>query len=277
MPSPNDTPTCYADMGELERVVGGIDAADWADAIRYLQAASRRVEQHVGRWFYQLEASDFDIDVAAGQTEFVFRKRDIIAAPTSLKADADLDQTYSTDLLADGVTVILLGDDAPYWGFELRDAVLTAARKALRATAAWGWPRTSRVSGDAVVDAPLSAVATTLTVADSQQFEAAQTLRIETEQLFVTDKPTATTLTVTRGVNGTTAASHVATTVIDILTFQAPSVAVVTAGLAARLWRRRDSAFSDIASDADPTLEMGPLGDDFEFLLAPLVKRRVGF
>ncbi len=275
MASPNDTLTCYVDLGELQRVTGEIEAADWADAIRYLKAASRRVDDHVGRWFYQLEASDLDIDVLAGQTEFV-TAWDLISTPTALKDDADLDQTYSTDLLAAGAKVILIGVQAPYYGFELRDAVLSAVRKGLRATADWGWPRSVRVSGDTVQDNPLSSSATTLTVTDAQRFEVAQTLRIETEQLFVTDKPTATTLVVTRGVNGSTAASHVQTTAIDILTFP-DKPAVVTGGLAARLWRRRDTAFSDVASDADPTLEMGPLGDDFEFLLAPLVKRRLGF
>ncbi len=276
MASPHETPTCYADVGELGRVAGAIATADWPDALRYLQAASRRVEQHTGRWFYQLEASDLDIDVLAGQRDFVTRW-DLISTPSALKDDADLDQTYATDLLTNGVTVILLGDEAPYYGFELRDAVLTVARKGLRATADWGWPRTVKSSGDSVQDNPLSAAATTLTVVDSTTLEVAQTLRLETEQLFVTDLPTATTATVTRGVNGTTAASHAQGTAIDILTFQAPSVAVVTAGLAARLWRRRDTGFSDVASDADPTLEMGPLGEDFEFLLAPIVKRRLGF
>jgi hypothetical protein len=217
-----------------------------------------------------------DIDVASGQTEFVPRW-DIISTPTALKDDADLDQTYSTDLLAAGAVVILMGDAAPFWGMELREVTLTAVRKGLRVTADWGWPRTVRSSGDTVQDNPLSAAATTLTVVEAQRFEVAQTLRIESEQLFITDKPTATTLTVTRGVNGSTAANHTQATAIDILTFEAPSVAVVTAGLAARLWRRRDTAFSDVASDADPTLEMGPLGQDFEFLLAPLVKRRIGF
>lgn len=275
MASPNDTPTCYADLGELQRVVGEIEAADWTDAIRYLKAASRRVDDHTGRWFYQLEASILDIDVAAGQTEFV-PPWDLISTPTALADDANLDQTYSTDLLAAGVTVILIGVQAPYYGLELRGAVLSAVRKGLRVTTDWGWPRSVRASGDTVQDNPLSSAATTLTVTDAQRFEVAQTLRVETEQVFITDKPTATTLTVTRGVNGSTAASHAQTTAIDVLTFH-DKVAVATAGLAARLWRRRDTAFSDVASDADPTLEMGPLGDDFEFLLAPLVKRRVSF
>lgn len=273
MASPNETPTCYADIGELGRVAGDIDAVDWPDAIRYLKAASRRVDRHTGRWFFQLEASNLDIDVLAGQRDFVTRW-DLIATPTDLKDDADFDQTYATDLLAGGATVVLLGIEAPYYGFELRGAGLTVARKGLRATADWGWPRTVKSSGDKVLDDPLSAAATTLTVGDVERFEPAQTLRIETEQLFVLDKPTATTLLVARGVNGSTAASHILNKTIDILTFL-DAVAVVTAGLASRLWRRRDTGFSDVASDADPTLEMGPLGDDFEFLLAPLVKRRV--
>lgn len=50
----------------------------------------------------------------------------------------------------------------------------------------------------------------TVTVAASSAYEIWQYLRCESEYMQVTNKPSATTLTVLRGVNGTTAAAHAA-------------------------------------------------------------------
>lgn len=51
---------------------------------------------------------------------------------------------------------------------------------------------------------------TTITVTGSASYEIWQYLRCESEYMQVTDKPSSTTLTVIRGVNGTTAAAHAA-------------------------------------------------------------------
>lgn len=50
----------------------------------------------------------------------------------------------------------------------------------------------------------------TVTVAASSSYEVWQYVRIEAEYMQITNLPSATTLTVTRGVNGTTAAAHTA-------------------------------------------------------------------
>lgn len=78
-------------------------------------------------------------------------------------------------------------------------------------------------SGDSVVDAPLAADATTIEVNDADatdafgflRFSRGQLIRIESEQIEITAINTTTNvMTVIRGVNGTTAAAHVATTPI---------------------------------------------------------------
>lgn len=51
---------------------------------------------------------------------------------------------------------------------------------------------------------------TTVTVAASSAYEVLQYIRNESEYMQITNKPSATTLTVLRGVNGTTAAAHTA-------------------------------------------------------------------
>lgn len=81
-------------------------------------------------------------------------------------------------------------------------------------------------SQDTVQDDPLTAAATSLTVSDADgadafgvtpRFKAQQLLKIEDEYLYVTVKTTSTNvLTVIRGVNGTTAASHAQNTTIYV-------------------------------------------------------------
>ncbi len=97
-------------------------------------------------------------------------------------------------------------------------------------TGTWGWherwSQAWRDSADAVQDNPLSSTATTLTVsdadgADSQQrsprFQVGHLLRIEDEYLRVLAVDSgANTLTVQRGVQGTTAAAHAQTTAIEV-------------------------------------------------------------
>lgn len=87
-------------------------------------------------------------------------------------------------------------------------------------TGIWGYHENPSAmwqdSGDTVQDNPLSSSATTLNVATGLNFEIYQYIRIEDEYLFITDRSD-NTLTVERGVNGTTAAAHTSTTQIDVL------------------------------------------------------------
>lgn len=70
-------------------------------------------------------------------------------------------------------------------------------------------------SGATVQSNPLSSSGTSLTVSSSTVFEVFQYIRIDSEYLFITAINTSThVLTVERGVNGTTAASHTQNTAI---------------------------------------------------------------
>jgi len=105
-------------------------------------------------------------------------------------------------------------------------------------------------STDTVQDNPLAAAATTLTVSDADgsdllgstpRFSRGQLLRIEDEYLYVTQIDTsANSLTVLRGVNGTTAASHNQNTRIDVWQTDYPIIRAVTKW-AAYLYNRRGS------------------------------------
>jgi len=103
---------------------------------------------------------------------------------------------------------------------------------------------------DTVQNNPLSSSATTLTVTDSDgfddrylpRFEILDYLLIESEQLQVVDMPDAVsnTLTVLRGVNGTTAASHAQNTPIYVYR-QTEDVRFAVREIVKWMYERRDT------------------------------------
>lgn len=126
----------------------------------------------------------------------------------------------------------------------------------------WGYHRdwaNAWDSVDTVQDTPLTAVATTLTVADvdgadgwgfTPRISRGSLLKIEDEYLEVTaTDTTANTATVRRGVNGTTAAAHVATTAVEVFQVEEP-IRRVTARQAAFLYARRGAYESTSITDA---------------------------
>lgn len=143
----------------------------------------------------------------------------------------------------------------------LRDLFTWAdsALKAISVTGVWGWHDdwsfAWRDSGDSVQDNPLSASATTLTVNDADgsdsaqefpRFQVGQLLKIEDEYLRVL-AITNDTLTVTRGVNGTTASVHAQDTVIDV--YQPPAdIELLVLRWATWLYKEPDSRINGIPS-----------------------------
>lgn len=109
-------------------------------------------------------------------------------------------------------------------------------------------------STDTVQDNPLSPSDTTLTVADGTKFETFQLIRIESEYLFITSIST-NALTVERGKNGTTAASHVTSTQIDTFV-PMPSVAKECRRLVIRAWYLRNNPKENMVFTPDQIKEI---------------------
>lgn len=80
--------------------------------------------------------------------------------------------------------------------------------RGVRLTGLFGYAGERVATGATVQSNPLSSSAESVTVSAEHGIDRGEVLWIEDEQVYVTEKPTVTTLTVTRGVNGTTAAAH---------------------------------------------------------------------
>ena len=218
-----------------------------------IEAVSRVIDRYCGRHFYSMKtAKRFDGD--GGVSLLV---PDLISIDAGgLKTDDNKDRSFETTWATTDYLLLPSNADPtnsdnpearPFSKIEVdRDAGTKAffrtGRELVQITGEWGYRRhLERASANAIADATTASIA----VSARTDVEAGHTLLIDSEQLYVKSY-TGNTLTVARGVNGSTAASHGGGAVIDIYRHPGP---IVEAAImqTARLWRRKDSAFSNVA------------------------------
>ena len=224
---------------------------------RVLEAVSRAIDDWCQRHFYVLEQTKkFD-----GNGKLRLYLPDLISIDTSgLKTDDDKDRTFETTW---PTTDYLLGpsnadptgltnpQSQPFRFVDVdvdagNEDIWTKGRETVQVAGQWGWwehlatPATSKVDNGAGYDA----TAVTIVVDDGTEFEEAETIKIGSEQLYVTAIST-NNLTVVRGVNGTTAAAISDDAVITIYRYPDP-IREVTIMEASKLWKRKDAAFASV-------------------------------
>lgn len=112
-------------------------------------------------------------------------------------------------------------------------AYTTSKYGAISIAGSWGYCNDTAVTGTVLAAAITSTTATTFTVIDGTVIKVGYSLLIDTEQLFVSGV-SGTTITVVRGNNGTTAATHLISTVVSY--YVVPSVIELAASNLAGFW-----------------------------------------
>jgi hypothetical protein len=235
----------------------GLAAAETADNTRLLvalQAASAQIERAAGRRFCPRAAA---------------LQHNYTSALELLLDDDLLELTSLTNGDGSAIslsTVITIPDEFPASFLRLTGSsafIWTLSPvQAITVTGIWGWHDRPvemwRGSGDTVQNNPLSSGATAITVSDADgadaesetpRFQVGHLLKIESEYLRVLAVNTGTNvLTVLRGVNGTSAASHALNTPIS--TYQPPAdVQQLALRWASWLYKEPDSASFTTAPD----------------------------
>ncbi len=143
---------------------------------------------------------------------------DDLLSVTTFKTDEDNDLDYD-NTLTENTDFILW----PYNRFPKRRIKLSptssyasfggANDKGIQITGLWAYALSATpYSASGTTVASIDASTTTLTPADITKIDIGQTLKVEDEDMFVVDKG-ALSVTVERGANGTTAASHTSKTI----------------------------------------------------------------
>ena len=214
-----------------------------------LEGVSRQCDQYCGRNFFQLEATK----TFNGRGTLELPVADLIGI-TSLKEDTNADGTFETTWdAADYLLWPYNADPTSDWGRPYRRLIVNESSNGTQDTflkgqrnyqivGTWGFQRVTKDSGLTGTIATTTGTALTLSGSASGTIEAGMTLRIGTAELMYVRSWSGTTATVTRGVNGSTAATATAVAVNVVVYPVLLQEAVIVQ--ASRLWKRKDSAYA---------------------------------
>ena len=260
-----------------------ISGTGYDDRLReLLEAVSRMADRYCNRHFYVLTTtraydSDGGVDLHI---------QDLLSL-TSLKTDDNKDRTFETTWAAtDYILYPANTEPTQLWGRPYTKVVVDmeagskstfpAGRQTIQITGKWGFRDVTDDVGTDVDDPSFLAIDTAFDVDDGTKLSIGDTILIDSEQLYVTGI-NATNITVARGVNGTTAASHADDSDISIYRYPAE---VVRACLmqSARLWSRKDTPLEPVPRlrQSRYSSAFQELDPDVSQLLSPLRKPAVG-
>lgn len=240
----------YASVTDLKALLGVTDTTDDTVFRRQLELASRAIDRYCNRHFYVRTETRYPTDVRGTRLNL----DDDLLTVTTLKFDEDQDRTYEYTLTETDYALW------PYSEFPKRRIELDTRLgnyiywpggiKPIEIAGTWGygdgrraspWDEIQPSGTTTITGTVATAAGTTLTVTSTLPFSVGQTLLLESEQMYVTAKGVLS-LTVVRGINGTTAAAH-DTAAVSLAAYP-EEVEQACFIEATRLWKRKDSAFA---------------------------------
>lgn len=232
-------------------------SANSARALAVLESCSRRVDEWCGRSAY---GSGFGprtgINRYDGDGGNNLQLRDDLQSVTSITVrQATASATTTTP--AANTDYYLRNQRRGYEPAPYREILLhglgsvTVFGSGFRVTdvsGTWGYANVS-ATNTATASVIASTSATTITVSSGTEFSPGQTILIDSEQLYITAQSTVT-LTVVRGANGTTAATHSAAAATAKYTYDS-AVIDTTLRLWLKRWRARDAGANGVDGGGD--------------------------
>jgi hypothetical protein len=246
----------YANVGELQDYMRDNGSTDLGNAnartlLSFLEAASRRVDSYCDRSSALGSASwtgfgpriGTNLYDAAG--ELTLRLGDDLLSTSSLSRASGTGLT-GTSLVADTDYYLQPYGGPPYSSVQLvaTNAIGYSGYRLWSVTGTWCGPGCTTDLADATVSSGLSLDATvrTFITSSSPDIQPGDTLLIGSEQLYVRAMD-GTTVSVLRGANGTTAATHVDASAISTYSYH-PSVVDATLQIAMRRMRTAHAGLS---------------------------------
>ena len=242
----------YADVDAWERRFSydvDLVPANRRELEQMIETAERDVDRFCRRFFY----AKTEVVILDGTGSELLEVPDLLAV-TSIKLDENVDRTFETTLAVTDYYLMRRWHKRPYDATPKTLIVLDVrngdfsqwqdTERLVQIDAEWGYGNDTEDTGETVQDSvEQSASATTLLVTDGAALSVGQTLKLGTEQEYVTGVA-GDTVSVDRGVNGTTAATLANGVQIDRYVYT-PEVREATMIQAIRLWKRKEVGFID--------------------------------
>lgn len=261
----------YLGVASLKSAIT-IAASDTADDARLravLEAVSRQIDDECQRTFRIYLATKL---VTARDARRVLLPGDLLAV-TSLKTDDDGDRTYEDTWTSTDYD--LTPDDAsdnqrPYWGIEVAPdgdySFPVNVRRGVQIIGRWGFWQ-DLLTLTATLNEALDTTETGVDLTGVTEVEAGQTIIIDSEQMYI-QSISSNTLTVERGANGTTAATHSSAAAVALYRYPGPIVEA-TRLMAARIFQRVHAPFGVTGAADMGTISMiARVDPDVKALLA---------
>lgn len=239
----------YATLDEFGKYLsdGGLTPTSPAAMLAVLEGASRRIDAYCDRsWFGSGFGSRTGTNRYDGPGGMLLQLADDLQSITSLKIyDATASAVFESPTV-DTDYYLLPYSGPPYTQIALHgEGTVTAWTYGLRTVeiaGTWGFSDSRQTTTATVGTASASATALTLT-AGSAVISAGHTMRVGSEDIYVTAVSSGTALTVVRGQNGTTAAIIPNNTAASVHVYPDAVVAACLA-LAQRRWKSRDAGLT---------------------------------
>jgi len=231
-------PNAYANLGELKgALLGNISITTHDTRLREtLEAVSRVCDQYMGRHLYAWT----DTRYFSGNGKNVMTLPWDLISITTLKEDTTANATYdntwaTTDYIlgfgegkydGDPTGRAYLESTRPYWTIEVdkrstgSESRFSQDQRRFELVGKFGYSE-SKLRAVSLAAEGMDATELGFDVDDGTEFQIGQTLLVDSEQMYIT-AIASNTLTVERGVNGTTAATHSDNAVIDIIEYPSP-------------------------------------------------------
>lgn len=257
----------YNTLGAVKSVLGLTGTTYDTRILIHLEDASRRIDAFCNRVFYTRDGTRY-FDGRHGVRVYT----DDFLSVTSVTTDSELDNTFDGETWVDGTDFVAWPDNSyPKLGLHaLPDGNYSwlDAERYVKMTGTWGY-------GDGRRSSPWDSLTATATVADTTtttltlssdtgEVSPGQTLLCEDEQLYVTAVSTVT-VTVERGVNGTTAAAHTAGSALSKARYPI-AVEMAVVHVAINLMARAPKAGFKSERIGDYSYTLATEADEAEFL-----------
>ena len=238
------------------------------EMFQLLLTVSEWIDRFCNRHFYpRTQTLEFD---GNGSTRLLIP--DLVSL-TSLKEDTTDDKTFDETWAANDYWLEPYDADPtrhwgqPYTAIRVRQHgtkdTFSAGEQHFQAVGIWGYRQLKEDSGTDLNDASMTTTKTTVAVDDGTEFAIGQSIMIGDEHLLITNIAT-NNLTVTRSINGTTAAAHADNSDVYILRWPA-SVERASLIQTSRIWTRA-ADFEPFFVDAEIDTDVRLLLDSFRKL-----------
>ncbi len=228
----------YASLTEFKGVLGVTSTTDDVAMRKALESASRSIENFCKRHFYSLSATK-----TYDGADILFI--DDLLSVTTFKLDEDMDGVYEKTIDTSDYILYPLNNYPKMW-IEISDngdygSFASYVKNGVQIVGTWGFgdgTSSTPYVTDTTTSEAIDIGETAIDVTSASNLSAGMTILVESEQMYITSI-TSNTLTVEKGVNGTTDSAHL--TGKQVYYYRYPRDVMQTClDLASALWETRD-------------------------------------